>query len=118
MIYLFGTICLLIFPFIFFLCLICWKLHQMIISLKQNCLHLASTETIIQGDIILEKGEDADLFTAEGLEKKETPDKQKTSRKDIIRDLNKRWNTTIPYSIQKGTRKYLNSPDNLLTPHF
>ena len=90
----------------------------MVISLKQNCLHLASNETIIQGDIILEKGEDAEgLFTTESLQKKEKPGQQKASRKDIIRDLNRRWDTTIPYSIQQNMRKYLNSSDNLLKLH-
>ena len=90
----------------------------MVISLKQNCLHLASNETIIQGDIILEKGEDAeDLFTTESLQKNEKLGQQKTSRKDIIRDLNRRWDATIPYSIQQNMRKYLNSSDNLLKLH-
>lgn len=80
----------------------------MVICLKQNCFHLASNEKIIQGDIILEKGEDAErLFTTEGLQKKKNLGKQNSTRKDIIRDLNKRWNTTIPFEIQRGLRKYL-----------
>ena len=62
---------------------------------------LEANETIIQGDIIIvKKGEEKQLFTTAGLLKTKNSGKRNAIQKDVIKDVNRYWDTTtIPYFV-------------------
>ena len=62
---------------------------------------LEANETIIQGDIIIvKKGEENQLFTTAGLLKTKNSGKRNAIQKDVIKDVNRYWDTTtIPYFV-------------------
>ena len=72
---------------------------------------LEANETIIQGDIIIvKKGEEKQLFTTAGLLKTKNSGKRNAIQKDVIKDVNRYWDTTtIPYFVWPDLRKYINT---------